>query len=106
MVANQFHEQLTISKVSPRYSKLNLDVGQSFSVSGLCFSAYKVIINFCVYSDNTDSNSILENSLNAKEKIISELNMELHNIETTLSNEREEHINEIKKLNTLLHEKV
>ncbi|KAF3437877.1 hypothetical protein FNV43_RR20633 [Rhamnella rubrinervis] len=56
-------------------------------------------------SDNTDSNSILENSLNAKEKIISELNMELHNIETTLSNEREEHINEIKKLNALLHEK-
>lgn len=56
-------------------------------------------------SDNIDSNTILENSLIAKEKIISELNMELHNIETTLSNEREEHINEIKKLNALLHEK-
>ncbi|XP_048330025.2 protein CASP [Ziziphus jujuba] len=56
-------------------------------------------------SDNTDANSILENSLTAKEKIISELNMELHNIETALSNEREQHLNEIKKLNTLLHEK-
>ncbi|KAM6593671.1 hypothetical protein CsatA_001374 [Cannabis sativa] len=56
-------------------------------------------------SDDIDSNTILENSLIAKEKIISELNMELHNIETTLSNEREEHINDIKKLNSLLHEK-
>ncbi|GMN56672.1 hypothetical protein TIFTF001_025787 [Ficus carica] len=56
-------------------------------------------------SGNVDSNTILENSLIAKEKIISELNMELHSIETTLSNEREEHINEIKKLNSLLHEK-
>ncbi|XWS37672.1 hypothetical protein CRYUN_Cryun19dG0065100 [Craigia yunnanensis] len=56
-------------------------------------------------SDNVDSNTILENSLSAKEKIISELNMELHNIETTLSNEREQHVNEIKKLNSLLNEK-
>lgn len=56
-------------------------------------------------SGNVDSNTILENSLIAKEKIISELNMELHSIETTLSNEREEHINEIRKLNSLLHEK-
>jgi hypothetical protein len=32
--------------------------------------------------------------------------MELHNIETTLTNEREQHINEIKKLNILLNEKV
>lgn len=56
-------------------------------------------------SDTLDSNSILENSLIAKEKIIAELNMELHNIETTISNEREEHLNEIKKLNTLLIEK-
>lgn len=56
-------------------------------------------------SDNLDSNSMLENSLSAKEKIISELNMELHNIETTLSNEREQHMNEIKKLNALLIEK-
>ncbi|GMQ11225.1 hypothetical protein CsSME_00053940 [Camellia sinensis var. sinensis] len=31
--------------------------------------------------------------------------MELHNLETTLSNEREQHINEIKKLNVLLNEK-
>lgn len=59
-----------------------------------------------LHSDNLDSNSILENSISAKEKIIAELNMELHNIETTLSNEREEHMNEIKKLNALLVEKV
>ncbi|KAH9778600.1 protein CASP [Citrus sinensis] len=50
-------------------------------------------------------NSYLENSLSAKEKIISELNSELHNIETALSNEREQHMNEIKKLNALLIEK-
>ncbi|KAG8661522.1 hypothetical protein MANES_01G012900v8 [Manihot esculenta] len=56
-------------------------------------------------SDSADSNSILENSLSAKEKIISELNMELHNIETTLTNEREQHVNEIKKLNMVLNEK-
>ncbi|CAN1188217.1 Protein CASP [Linum perenne] len=56
-------------------------------------------------SDNLDSSSMLENSLSAKEKIISELNMELHNIETTLANEREQHINEIKRLNALLNEK-
>uniref|UniRef100_A0A5B7C505 Protein CASP n=1 Tax=Davidia involucrata TaxID=16924 RepID=A0A5B7C505_DAVIN len=56
-------------------------------------------------SDNLDSNRILENSLSAKEKIISELNMELHNIETTLSNERAQHVNEIKKLNAMLNEK-
>lgn len=56
-------------------------------------------------SDNLDSSSILENSLSAKEKIISELNIELHNLETTLSNERELHMNEIKKLNMLLIEK-
>ncbi|KAM7268733.1 hypothetical protein ACFE04_010899 [Oxalis oulophora] len=56
-------------------------------------------------SDTFDSTTILENSLNAKERLISELNVELHNIETTLSNEREEHVNEIKKLNILLNEK-
>ncbi|KAK4437538.1 protein CASP [Sesamum alatum] len=56
-------------------------------------------------SDNLDANTMLENSLSAKEKIISELNMELHNIETTLSNEREYHLNELKKLKTLLNEK-
>uniref|UniRef100_A0A2N9HK65 Uncharacterized protein n=1 Tax=Fagus sylvatica TaxID=28930 RepID=A0A2N9HK65_FAGSY len=59
----------------------------------------------CLMCDNLDSNRVLENSLSAKEKIISELNLELHNIETTLSNEREEHLNEIKKLNVLLNEK-
>ncbi|XP_047337711.1 protein CASP [Impatiens glandulifera] len=56
-------------------------------------------------SDNVDSTSILENSLSAKEKIISELNVELHNLESTLSNERGQHIHEMKKLNALLNEK-
>ncbi|KAI5660172.1 hypothetical protein M9H77_28965 [Catharanthus roseus] len=56
-------------------------------------------------SDNLDTRSMLENSLSAKEKIISELNMELHNIETVLSDEREQHVNEIKRLNTILIEK-
>lgn len=57
-------------------------------------------------SDNVDSNSMLENSLTAKEKIISELNMEIHNVETALANERESHVAEIKKLNSLLNKKV
>ena len=61
---------------------------------------------FLFFSDNFDSNSALENSLNAKEKQISELNMELHNIETALSNERDQHINEVKKLTAMLNEKV
>ncbi|KAI3457758.1 hypothetical protein Pfo_014421 [Paulownia fortunei] len=56
-------------------------------------------------SDKLDANTMLENSLSAKEKIISELNMELHNIETTLSTEREYHLNELKKLKALLNEK-
>lgn len=56
-------------------------------------------------SDTLDAHSLLENSLSAKEKIISELNMELHNLETTLANEREQHINEMKRLNTKLNEK-
>ncbi|CAK8579566.1 unnamed protein product [Lathyrus sativus] len=56
-------------------------------------------------TDNLDSNNALENSLIAKEKLISELNMELHNIETTLSNEREEHINDVKKFTAMLNEK-
>lgn len=65
--------------------------------------------DYCLFlfcSDNFDSTNALENSLNAKEKQISELNMELHNIETALSNEREEHINEVKKLSAMLNEKV
>ncbi|KAL4348415.1 hypothetical protein GQ457_17G027410 [Hibiscus cannabinus] len=62
--------------------------------------------SFSGYSNTADSNTILENSLSSKEKIIYELNMELHNIEITLSNEREKHVNEIKKLNSLLYEKV
>ncbi|WVZ13353.1 hypothetical protein V8G54_010919 [Vigna mungo] len=56
-------------------------------------------------SDSFDSTSALENSLNAKEKQISELNLELHNIETTLSNERDEHMNDVKKLTAMLNEK-
>lgn len=56
-------------------------------------------------SDTVDPSSALENSLSAKEKIISELNIELHKVETTLSHERESHISEIKKLNALLLEK-
>ncbi|KAJ4830543.1 hypothetical protein Tsubulata_032104 [Turnera subulata] len=56
-------------------------------------------------SDNLDSTTVLENSLSAKEKIISELNMELHHIESTLANEREQHVSEIKKLNAVLNEK-
>ncbi|ONK65299.1 uncharacterized protein A4U43_C07F35700 [Asparagus officinalis] len=56
-------------------------------------------------SDDLDPTNVLENSLIAKEKIISDLNMELHKMETTFSNEREQYINEIKKLNTLLDEK-
>ena len=63
-------------------------------------------VDFSCCSDNLDSSSILENSLNAKEKLISELNMELHNIEITLANEREEHMNDIKKLTAVLNEKV
>jgi len=57
-------------------------------------------------SDYLDPTNILENSLTAKEKIISDLNMELHKMETAFSNEREQYMNEIKKLNTLLDEKV
>ncbi|KAJ4959773.1 hypothetical protein NE237_019683 [Protea cynaroides] len=56
-------------------------------------------------SDNLDSNRMLESSLSAKEKLISELNMELQGMETTLLNEREQHMNEIKKFNALLNEK-
>lgn len=56
-------------------------------------------------SEKLDANSILENSMSAKDKLISELNAELHNLENTLSNEREQHLNEMKKLHALLHEK-
>lgn len=53
-----------------------------------------------------ESSDVLESSLNAKERIISELNVELHAVETTLSKEREKYIDEIKALNILLNEKV
>lgn len=49
---------------------------------------------------------MLESSLSAKEKIISELNMELQRIEITLLNEREQHMNEMKRLNAMINEKV
>ncbi|KAL3651186.1 hypothetical protein CASFOL_004188 [Castilleja foliolosa] len=55
--------------------------------------------------DSLDENTMLEISLTAKEKIISELNLELHNIETTLSNECEYHLNELKNLKIMLNEK-
>ncbi|XP_078441151.1 protein CASP [Wolffia australiana] len=56
-------------------------------------------------SDYLDTSQILKSTLNAKEKVISELSMELHQIESTLSSERETHLSEIKKLNSLLIEK-
>ncbi|XP_075486845.1 protein CASP [Primulina tabacum] len=56
-------------------------------------------------SDKLDTNAMFENSLSVKEKIISDLNMELHNLETTLSNERDFHLNELKKLKALINEK-
>lgn len=54
---------------------------------------------------NEEASSNLEASLTAKEKIISELHYELHKIETTLGNEREQHLSEVKRLNTLVNEK-
>ncbi|KAI0495121.1 hypothetical protein KFK09_025268 [Dendrobium nobile] len=57
-------------------------------------------------SDSLDSSNALEISLNAKEKMISDLNVELHKMETAFSNEREQHMSEIRKLNALLNEKV
>ena len=65
-----------------------------------------VLIHLLHGSGGLDSSQILESTLTAKEKIISELSVELHQIESTLSNEREKHISEIKKLNSLLIEKV
>jgi homeobox protein cut-like len=53
-----------------------------------------------------EASSNLEASLSAKEKIISELHLELRNVENALSKEREEHLLESKRLNTLVNEKV
>eukprot|EP00850_Spirogloea_muscicola_P003500 SM000014S00288 [mRNA] locus=s14:408159:413617:- [translate_table: standard] len=53
----------------------------------------------------SEKSSNLEASLTAKEKIISELHMELHNLETTLSSERDMHGAELKKLRSLLDER-
>jgi homeobox protein cut-like len=52
-----------------------------------------------------EASSNLEASLSAKEKIISELHLELRNVENALSKEREEHLLESKRLNTLVNEK-
>lgn len=53
---------------------------------------------------DADSNS-LEATLSVKERVISELHMELHNVESTLSTEREEHLFELKNLHSRLDEK-
>ncbi|XP_078155423.1 protein CASP [Carex rostrata] len=55
--------------------------------------------------DYLESTSTLESSLVAKEKIISDLNAEVRNLENTLSAERDQHMDEIKKFNALLEEK-
>nr|GMC69536.1 protein CASP-like [Ipomoea batatas] len=74
--------------------------------SGATMSKVELMLEIFISTcDNFDGNSILENSLSAKEKLVSELNAELHNLENTLSNEREQHMSEMKKLNALLHEK-
>lgn len=52
-----------------------------------------------------DGSNSLEDTLTAKEKFISELHAELHNVETSLSMEREQHLTELKKLNALVNEK-
>lgn len=79
-------------------------------MSRICTRIYSLIYVFSLFlfsvSDDMDPNSVLENSLSAKEKVISELNTELHNMETTLSDEREQYMKEIKKLSALLNEKV
>lgn len=75
------------------------DSKEVLSKSLLCFVFFDC-------SDNVDSNSMLEKSISAKEKIISELNMEIHNVEIALADERERHVAEIKKLNSVLSKKV
>ncbi|XP_024523570.1 protein CASP-like [Selaginella moellendorffii] len=52
-----------------------------------------------------DTSNTLEASLDAKEKIISELHAELRNLESALSNQKNEHIAEIRKLNAYIHDK-
>ncbi|KAG6546451.1 hypothetical protein Mapa_011999 [Marchantia paleacea] len=54
---------------------------------------------------DSETSSSLEASLSVKEKIISELHLELHKLEATLSTEREENLAEVKKLSNLIHEK-
>jgi predicted nucleic acid-binding Zn-ribbon protein len=62
--------------------------------------------NELFYSDYLESTSTLESSLVAKEKIISDLNAEVRKLENTLSEERDQHMDEIKMFNALLEEKV
>lgn len=52
------------------------------------------------------TSSTLEVSLVEKEKVISELHVELNNLEMQLSAERDQHLVELKRLNTLVNEKV
>ncbi|KAJ4791347.1 Protein casp [Rhynchospora pubera] len=56
-------------------------------------------------SDYLESTSTLESSLVAKEKIISDLNAELRNLENSLSTERDQHMDDIKNFNALVEEK-
>ncbi|KAJ7538419.1 hypothetical protein O6H91_11G047000 [Diphasiastrum complanatum] len=54
---------------------------------------------------DTEASVSLEASLEAKEKVISELRLELRNLESILSFEREQHLGELRKLNALVTEK-
>ncbi|KAG0476421.1 hypothetical protein HPP92_013262 [Vanilla planifolia] len=56
-------------------------------------------------SNNMGSSNALESSLNAKEKMISDMNAELQKMEALMSDEREQHLIEIRKLTALLNEK-
>ncbi|KAH7365061.1 hypothetical protein KP509_18G007100 [Ceratopteris richardii] len=52
------------------------------------------------------TNSTLEASLLEKEKKISELHIELNNLEMQLSVQHEQHLSELKRLNSLVNEKI
>lgn len=58
------------------------------------------------YRQDISTSSTLEVSLVEKEKVISELHVELNNLEMQLSAERDQHLVELKRLNTLVNEKV
>ena len=57
-------------------------------------------------SSPPESSPTFEASLSAKEKIISELHTELHALETTLAQNRLEHLAELRKLHAVLDDKV